>query len=172
MTGQDRRAQRRAGFFSLLAALAVLAIGGGVWFGVQAHALSGGNAALADPAATTEVAEEVGAAVKSIMSYNYRDLERPERAAERVLIGKAAEQYAAALDEVRELAEQEKWVRSTTVRTAGVRELRDDYAQVLVLVDQQMMEEGAETQKSTTAFFDIEAQQIGGSWKITSITAM
>lgn len=164
-----RHIRRRAGFFALIAALAVLAMGAAIWFAVQTQLMRGGNTALAEPDATAEVTDEIGDAVKAVFTYNYEDPERSQRAAERLLVGEAVDQYDTAFDEVRDSADEKELVRSSTVRVAGVQELQDDDAQMLVLVDQQTRRNDIEAQESSTVFLDIEAERVDGEWKIVSM---
>ncbi|MER7865374.1 hypothetical protein ABTX61_40130 [Amycolatopsis japonica] len=156
-----------------LVAIIVLAGGCAVWFGIQAFSLgSDGNAALVDQAATAEVADQVGAGVKAVFSYDYSNLARTERAAADVLIGEATGQYRDQFASARKRAEEGKLVRTTTVRSLGVRSLRGDQAEVLLFLDQQTMTAGGGTPQSTVSQLSVTAQRVDGRWKISQLVPL
>ncbi|GAB3481431.1 hypothetical protein [Amycolatopsis cihanbeyliensis] len=173
--------ESRASLLAVLAAVLVLATGCAVWFAFEAATLRSGdpetgdpeaNAALVDVPATEEVTEQVGAAVKAIFSYDYNNFARTERAASRVLVGEAVEQYQASFAAARKQATEQRLVRSTTIRAIGVRELRGDQARVLVFLDQQTLRAGDNREDPTTAHLDILAKHVAGQWKIATLAAL
>ncbi|MEU8419130.1 hypothetical protein AB0C24_40530 [Amycolatopsis japonica] len=156
-----------------LIAITVLAAGCAVWFGFQASSLgSDGNAALVDQAATAEVADQVGAGVKAVFSYDYSNLARTERAAADVLTGEATGQYRDQFASARKRAEEGKLVRTTTVRSLGVRSLRGDQAEVLLFLDQQTMTAGGGAPQSTVSQLSVTAQRVDGRWKISQLVPL
>ncbi|MBK1788373.1 hypothetical protein JHE00_28930 [Prauserella sp. ASG 168] len=158
-----------------LVAVLVLAIGAAVWSGLEAQRLRdpGGNVALADEAATREVAEQVSAGLKAIFSYDYNNLARTERAADDVLVGRAVEQYARSFADAKARAQEQRLVRTTTVRSVGVQELAGSEARVVVLVDQQTLHTAEDNrQDTTTAALTVAATRAGGSWKLSSLTPL
>ncbi|PXY19751.1 hypothetical protein [Prauserella muralis] len=160
---------------AVLAAVIVLAAGAAVWSGLQARQLraAGDNVALADPVATREVTRQVTGALKSIFSYDYNNLARTERAAERVLAGEAVEQYGRSFAAAKAQARDGKLVRTTTVRSLGVRSLTAQRAHLLALLDQQTLHTaGNDRQESATAVLVVTAENTGGQWKITSLTSV
>ncbi|MBN6041559.1 hypothetical protein JYK18_42340 [Amycolatopsis sp. 195334CR] len=167
---------RLATSIAVLVAVVVLAAGCAVWFGVEAGRLSEGdpsaNLALVDAAATAEVTDQVGDAVKAIFSYDYANLDRTERAAGGLLVDKAVTQYRDSFAAAKRQAEAEKLVRTTTIRSTGVRELRADSARLLVFLDQQTLRPGENGQTSSAAHLDVHAKKIDGSWKIAELTAL
>jgi Mce-associated membrane protein len=165
-------AGRRATLLAVLAAIIVLAAGFAVYAGLQARGFDGSNDAVADLAATTEVTDQVGAGVKAIFSYDYSNLARTERAAAGYLVEGAVAQYAASFDAAKKAATDQKLIRSTTIRSIGVRDLRDDSARVLVFLDQQTLRTAENQQSSAGAYLDITAKKIDGGWKIASMTAL
>ncbi len=157
----------------LLIAIAALATGCAVWFGLQASWLgSDGNAALVDLAATTEVGDQVGTGVKAVFSYDYSNLARTERAAADVLTGEAAGQYRDQFASARKRAEEQKLVRTTTVRSLGVRSLRGDEAEVLLFLDQQTITAGGTAPQSSVSQLSVTAVRIDGRWKISRLTPL
>ncbi len=157
----------------ILAAIIVLAAGCAVWFGVQASSLaSDDNAALVDQTVTAEVADQVGAGVKAVFSYDYSNLMRTERAAADVLVGDATGQYRDQFASARKRAEEQKLVRTTTVRSLGVRSLRGDSAEVLLFLDQQTLAAGGGAPQSSVSQLSVTAVRVDGRWKLSSLTAL
>lgn len=168
--GADRRGpSRTATWLAVLTAVTVLAGAAAAWFAVEERRLRGGNAAFADPAATTAVVEETTAMVQGLLSYSHRDLARTERVAEESLVGRAAEQYRSTFDKVLARADEEETVRATTVREVGVRELDDARARVLVFVDQQTIPADGGAGGSETACLELELRRIDGAWRIARL---
>jgi Mce-associated membrane protein len=164
--------QRRATLLASLAAVIVLAAGFAVWAGLESSGSDTGNTAVADRAATAEVTDQVGTGVKAVFSYDYSNLPRTERAAAGVLVEGAAAQYQSTLAAAEKQATDQKLVRSTTIRSIGVRELRGENARLLVFVDQQTIKTVENQQTSSAAYLDITAKKIDGTWKITTFTAL
>lgn len=157
----------------ILTAIIALATGCAVWFGLQASSLgSDGNAALVDQAATAEVADQIGAGVKAVFSYDYSNLARTERAAADILVGDATGQYRDQFTSARKRAEEQKLVRTTTVRSLGVSSLRGDQAEVLLFLDQQTLTAAGGAPQSSVAQLSVAAVRIDGRWKISRLTAL
>ncbi|MCU1680691.1 MAG: hypothetical protein JWQ81_1430 [Amycolatopsis sp.] len=163
----------RVDLVSVLTGVVVLALGCSVWFGFQAHALTSGdptaNAALVDTATTGEVTDQVGAAVKAVFSYDYSDLARTERAAADVLVDSAATTYHASLAAAEKQSTSEKLVRTTTIRSIGVRELSGDQATVLLFLDQQTLHTVGNQHDSTGAQLLVTAKRVDGRWKLATL---
>ncbi|MEU7315816.1 hypothetical protein [Streptomyces sp. NPDC007083] len=94
------------------------------------------NSALADAARTSEVKGEVSSAVNALFSYDHTHPEKNERAADRLLTGRAVEQHRALLARVRAQDRAQKLVLTTTVTDSAVTELEGDRARVLLFADQ------------------------------------
>ncbi|WP_410654548.1 hypothetical protein [Amycolatopsis sp. lyj-112] len=157
----------------ILAAIIAVATGCAVWFGLQASSLgSDGNAAMVDQAATAEVADQVGAGVKAVFSYDYSNLARTERAAADVLVGDATGQYRDQFASARKRAEEQKLVRTTTVRSLGVSSLRGDQAEILLFLDQQTLTTAGGAPQSSVAQLSVSAVRIDGRWKISRLTPL
>lgn len=163
---------RRATILAALTAVIVLSSGVAVWSWSQARASHGGNAAVADAAATAGVTDQVSAAVKQIFSYDYANLDRTERAASRLLVGAAVAQYQANFAAAKEQAVARKLVRTTTIGSIGVRELTAQDARLLVFLDQQTLNTVTNEQTSSVAAVDVEAKKVDGAWKIAGMTAL
>ncbi|MEU3274153.1 hypothetical protein ABZ639_25215 [Saccharomonospora sp. NPDC006951] len=174
-SGAGRILSRRATIMAVLAAVIVLAVGVAVWSFVEAGRLSApaDNLAVADERATREVKDQVSAGLKAVLSYDYNNLARTERAAETLLIDAAVDQYDAEFAEVGERARQERIVRTSTVRSAGVAELSPTEATVLVFLDQQTVyPEDGNRLESGTAVVEVTARKQDGGWKIAELNGL
>lgn len=160
---------------TLLAVLAVLLGGFAGVAASRASALHGTvathNTALTDTAATSEVKGQIAEAVNAVFSYDYADTARTDAAAKRLLTGKAVQQYAAMLADVRAQAPAQKLVLTTTVTDTGVETIDGDRAHVLVFADQRNTSTAKAGAGSTyaAAMFAVDAVHQGGTWKIASI---
>jgi Mce-associated membrane protein len=156
-----------------LAGVAVFALGCAAWFGLQAQALKpGDNQALVDSAATSQMTAEIGAGVKAIFSYDYSDLARTERAAGAMLVDEAVAQYRDSFAAAKKQAEEQKLVRTTTVRSVGVRQLRGDEAEVLLFLDQQTVHTVENAQESAGTRLSVTARKVAGRWRIAGLTPL
>lgn len=169
-----RRVSRRASLLAGLVAALVLLSSAAVWFAIEANRLRAGdpeaNAALVDADTTAQVIEQISSAVEAIFSYNYAYPERTHRAAERVLLEEAQRQFEAKLAEASKQAKDRKLIRTANVRAIGVRSLHDGTARVLVFLDQQTLFSAKNKQSSSTAYLEIVAKKVGGSWKIAKMS--
>ncbi|MFG1806431.1 hypothetical protein [Streptomyces sp. NPDC049040] len=129
------------------------------------------NTALTDTARTSEVKGQIAAAVNAVFSYDYADTARTDAAARRLLTGKAVQQYAGMLAEVRTQAPAQKLVLTTTVTDTGVETIDGDRAHVLVFADQRNTSTAKAGAGSTyaAAMFAVDAVHQDGTWKIASI---
>ncbi|MGW0522028.1 hypothetical protein [Crossiella sp. NPDC003009] len=167
---------RAGGGFPLVTVLSVvlvLATGLAVWAGIAASALRpSDNSALVDNATTDLVLRQVTDAVRDTFSYDHADTGRTEQAANRVLTDRAIEQYRELFAEVRKVAPEQKLVLTTTIRAAGVRELRGDRATVLVFVDQQMLRTRDNAQNSGAAQLEVGVRREGEAWRIVELRVL
>jgi Mce-associated membrane protein len=177
-TGPWRTRPGRATVLTAALALLTVLLGGLAAFSAsRASALhdpvATGNAALTDTARTSEVKGAVTQAVNAVFSYDYADTARTDSAAERVLTGRAVQQYATMLAQVRAQAPAQKLVLTTTVTDTGVESLTADRARVLVFADQRNTATArSATPASTTyaaAMFAVDAVRQDGTWKIAAI---
>lgn len=160
---------------ALLAALTVLLGGFAALAASRTAALhdsvAGHNTALTDTARTSEVKGQIAQAVNAVFSYDYADPARTDTAAKRLLTGKAVQQYAAMLAEVRKQAPVQKLVLTTTVTDTGVTTIDGDRAHVLVFADQRNTSTAKAGAGSTyaAAMFTVDAVRQGGTWRIAAI---
>ncbi|NJP44657.1 nuclear transport factor 2 family protein [Actinacidiphila epipremni] len=160
---------------ALLAALTVLLGGFAALAASRTAALHDSvaehNTALTDTARTSEVKGQIAQAVNAVFSYDYADPARTDTAAKRLLTGKAVQQYAAMLAEVRKQAPVQKLVLTTTVTDTGVTTIDGDRAHVLVFADQRNTSTAKAGAGSTyaAAMFTVDAVRQGGTWRIAAI---
>nr|WSX74175.1 hypothetical protein OH826_10020 [Streptomyces sp. NBC_00899]WSX79761.1 hypothetical protein OH826_41490 [Streptomyces sp. NBC_00899] len=160
---------------TLLAVLAVLLGGFAAVAASRASALhdtvATHNTALTDTARTSEVKGQIAEAVNAVFSYDYADTARTDAAARRLLTGKAVQQYAGMLAEVRAQAPAQKLVLTTTVTDTGVAAIDGDRAHVLVFADQRNTSTAKAGAGSTyaAAMFAVDAVHQDGIWRIASI---
>lgn len=161
---------------ALLALLTVLLGGFAAFAASRASSLhdgaSTGNTALTDNARTSEVKGTIAQDVNAVFSYDYADTARTDQAAKRVLTGKAVQQYAAMIAQVKAQAPARKLVLTTTVTDTGVEMIDGDRARVLVYADQgnTSTAKGAAADSTyAAAMFAVDAVHQGGTWKIASL---
>ncbi|WP_333769841.1 hypothetical protein [Streptomyces sp. IBSBF 2435] len=160
---------------TLLAVLTVLLGGFAAVAANRASALHGSvaahNTALTDTARTSAIKGMIAEAVNAVFSYDYADTARTDAAAKRLLTGKAVQQYASMLAEVRAQAPAQKLVLTTTVTDTGVETVDGGRAHVLVFADQRNTSTAKAGAGSTyaAAMFAVDAVRQDGTWKIAAI---
>jgi Mce-associated membrane protein len=170
-----RRPSRTALLAAVLALLTVLLGGFAAWAAGRASDLRGsadtGNTALTDTARTSELKGTIAQDVDAIFSYDYADTVRTDDAAKRVLTGRAVQQYAALLAQVRAQAPVQKLVLTTTVTDTGVEMIDGDRARVLVFADQRNTSTAAKGGGTAyaAAMFAVDAVRQGGAWRISAV---
>jgi len=160
----------------LLGVLTVLFGGLAVWFADEADGVRGragaGNAALTEPARTSEVTGQITDAVNALFSYDYANPAKTQEAESRLLTGRAIGQYESMLAQVRAQAPKQKLVLTTTVTDSAVELLEGDRARLLVFADQRNT---GTTRKDTTyaaAMLAVDAARRDGAWKITNLDTL
>ncbi|MEE4544193.1 hypothetical protein V2S66_19715 [Streptomyces sp. V4-01] len=171
---RPRRPSRTAVVAAALALLTVLLGGFAAWAAARASDLrdtaATGNTALTDTARTSEVKGAIAQDVDAVFSYDYADTARTDAAARKMLTGKAVQQYAAMLAQVRAQAPAQKLVLTTTVTDSGVEAIDGDRARVLVFADQRNTSTAAGGGSTyAAAMFAVDAVRQGGTWKIASL---
>ncbi|WP_326595728.1 hypothetical protein [Streptomyces sp. NBC_01803] len=181
-SGRGRRRRARRGRLSrllpgrrtLVVALLALTLLAGAGLFVRAAQLEDsdatGNLALADTEATDGVAGEVTNALRTVFSYTPETIAETERRAGDLLAGSAADEYAELMAEVRDLAADQRLSLTTTVVRAGVRDLTEDRAHLLVFLDQ-VAQRAGEDPTTTAAQLSVTAQRVDDRWQITEITS-
>ncbi|WP_167152319.1 MULTISPECIES: hypothetical protein [Streptomyces] len=130
------------------------------------------NAALTDPARTSEVKGQTEKAVAALFSYNYADSGPADKAASTLLTGKAVQQHRDMLAAVRAQAKDQKLVLTTTVTESGVEMIDGSRARVLVYADQSSTRTAGKKPETTyaAAMFAVDvARGSNGTWQISGI---
>lgn len=182
----------------LCCAVLTLVLGGFAgWAAAEAGALrdasSARNTALADAGRTSEVKGEVTSAVNALFSYDHAAPGRTERAAKRLLTGRAVAQHRELLAPVRRQSGEQRIVLTTTVTDSAVTALEGDRARVLLFADQHSARtaggkagaKGAERKKGKKgkaekddgatyagAMLAVNAVHQDGRWKIAAIDTL
>ncbi|WP_225845102.1 hypothetical protein [Streptomyces sp. HPF1205] len=161
---------------AVLALLTVLLGGFAAWAAGRASDLRGSladrNTALTDNTRTSEVKGSVSQAVDAVFSYDYADTARTDKAAAKVLTGRAVRQYASMIARVKAQAAARKTVLTTTVTDAGVEMIDGDRARLLLYADQRNTGTAKGSAGDTAyaaAMFAVDAVEQDGTWKIASI---
>ncbi|MEV8126356.1 hypothetical protein AB0P07_20010 [Streptomyces sp. NPDC085944] len=147
-----RRGRLRPPLLVLLCALTVLLGGFAGWAHARAEGLRSeparSNTALTDLARTSEIKGQVTKAVDRLFSYDHTDPGALDKAAKDLLTGKAADQHRELLADVRERADAQKAVITTTVTDSAVERIDGDRARVLVYADQSSVATGGKKSKA------------------------
>lgn len=163
---------KRPTLLAVLAAAFVVLTACAVVFAVQAADLrEPPNRALVDVAATDAVADRVSADLKAVFSYDHANLARTERAVDLALTGAAEREFRREFASAAKRAERGKLVRSTSVRSIGVRSLTPERATLLVFLDQQEIRPGKPA-RSSTATLDVTAVKLPQGWRIAAIETL
>ncbi|MGW2858667.1 hypothetical protein [Streptomyces sp. NPDC001205] len=130
------------------------------------------NAALTDPARTSEVKGQTAKAVAALFSYNYADPAPADKAASTLLTGTAVQQHRDMLATVRSQAKDQKLVLTTTVTDSGVEMIDGSRARVLVYADQSSTRTSGKKPETSyaAAMFAVDVVRGSGStWRISGI---
>ncbi|MGH3948578.1 MAG: hypothetical protein ACRDSE_05575 [Pseudonocardiaceae bacterium] len=130
------------------------------------------NLAMVDPAATANVKQEVSAAVETLFSYDYKNIEKTEQAANDLLANEEVRNtYNGLMGEVKRNAPKQQLIVTTQVSRIAVIDLSDDTARLLVFVDQSAQRGGQEEPSAAGGQLTVSAQKVDGTWKITGLDA-
>lgn len=172
--GRSRRpGPARATVLGALAAVCVVLAAAAAWTALGALSATPDDRAHIDGPATERVSEDIAAGVAAVLSYDHADLGRTSRAAERVLAGDALRRHRASFTEIERAAQRpghRDLVRSTTVRSVGVRTLTGGRAEALVLADRRDLDERMRPRSSSVVWVEVVAVRSAGAWRITEMT--
>ncbi|MFE1951259.1 hypothetical protein ACFW9D_12400 [Streptomyces sp. NPDC059524] len=146
------------------------------WAFHRAQSLDAGaaarNAALSDPARTSEVKGQAEKAVEALFSYDQADPGAARAAADRLLTGKAVEQHRKLLAPVLAQAEKQKTVVTTTVTDSAVERIDGPRARVLVFADQSSTGTAAKSDTAANyagAMLAVDLVRKDGRWRVSGI---
>lgn len=171
---REIRENRRGPLLPVALGIATLVLGGlAAWFGTEAHSLTSipaaGNSALTDAAATSAVRSQVGSAVATLFSYDYRNPGPTTRAEKRLLTGPAVGQYAKLFAQVHKNAPGQKLIVTTAITSVGVEMLTGNQARLLIFATETDTRTGGGQSASAAAMLAVNAVRQGSTWKIEGI---
>ncbi|HEV7471669.1 MAG TPA: hypothetical protein VGO23_18075 [Pseudonocardia sp.] len=154
--------------------LALVAVAAGVTWYQMRNTAAAQNSALTDVAATAQVSQQLGDAVKVVYSYDFNRLDENESAARDVITPEFAAQFDQLFGQVRQLAPQQQAVVTATIAQSAVREIAGDRAVVLVFLDQQATRAASGDQPQQLAAagrLTVTGQLVDGRWRIAAVRA-
>jgi len=167
---------RRFALEWVVVAFAVLFIAVGATGLVAAHQLRHRpeltNTALIDPVGTAQVQSAVSQALTKVLSYDYANPAPTQQAAQQLLAGAARGQYDTLFSTLEKKAPGQKLVLTAEVQSAGVKTLTRDTATLLVFLDQASQRVTDKQASVSAAELQVDAERIGGVWKVTGITPL
>lgn len=170
--GDGKRDSRNKSIYLLTAALALvfaLISGFFTWQYVDTKMLTG-NEALSDAVATSQVKEDITAAVETLLSYNYAQIEEHEKAAKQILVtDEVRAEFERLYGDVKKRAPEQKIVLTTKVSYAAVMELDGEQARLLIFVEQVAARDKSEERSTGGGQLTVNAQQQDGKWRIAGI---
>lgn len=174
-----RRSRRTTYAVGALCVLTLLLGGFAGWAHARADSLreqpARQNTALTDLSATSEIKGQTARAVAALFSYDHAEPEAFDKAARTLLTGKAVAQHRDLFADVRDRADQQKAVITTTVTDSGVERVDGDRARVLVYADQSSVGTAAKSGKADDqgtyagAMFAVDVVRRDGRWLVSGI---
>lgn len=127
------------------------------------------NRALLDQRQTAGVAEVVSRQLAQVLSYDHQNPEATRAFADQYLSGQAREQYDTLFQSLQERAPGQKLVLTAQVQVAGVQQLSDTTAELLVFLDQSSTRATDQQATVSAAQVAITAERSGKTWTITGL---
>lgn len=127
------------------------------------------NRAQLDKAIQEDVITVVSRGLTQVLSYDYNQPEATRAFADQVLDGQAREEYDTLFASLQDRAPGQKLTLTAQVQIAGVEELSDSKAKLLVFVDQKSLRKEDEEASVSAAQLDITAERKGATWVITGL---
>lgn len=127
------------------------------------------NRALLDKRQTSGVAEVVSRQLAQVLSYDHQNPEATRAFADQYLSGQARDQYDTLFESLQQRAPGQKLVLTAQVQVAGVQQLSDTKAEVLVFLDQSSTRATDQQATVSAAQVAITAERKGNTWTITGL---
>ncbi|NIJ14236.1 Mce-associated membrane protein [Saccharomonospora amisosensis] len=170
----SKRPPRRFGY----AAVALLLVVGLVFSGLAVlfkfrHgevASATDNTALVDVATTAQVKQAMSEAAESLFSVDFNDLNKTQRAADRLLVNdEVKRKYDALMGQVREIAPKQKMVVTVKATRSAVVQLDGDRAKVMVYIDQTATRTDNNQTSAGGAAMWLTTERRDGEWKVVNM---
>lgn len=168
------RKPRRIGY----AAVAALLVAGLVFSGLAVlfkyrHgevASATDNSALVDVATTAQVKQAMSEAAEALFSVDFNDLDKTQRAADRLLVNdEVKRKYDALMGQVREVAPKQKMVVTVKATRSAVVRLDGDRAKVMVYIDQTATRTDTDQTSAGGAAMWLMTERRDGEWKVVNM---
>ncbi|MEU8251467.1 hypothetical protein [Nonomuraea sp. NPDC048916] len=147
---------------AVLAVLAVLLVGAGLWIGAQAReeqARADDRRAVLDAAGTHAV---------NLLSLHYKTIDADVRRILTTSTGGAREEYERNLQRLKSTTVASKVMQDGVLRATGLVSLSEDTASVLVVADVDIRWEGSKTPPQDRFYrWSMELTKVGGVWLVS-----
>ena len=130
------------------------------------------NRALLDETTSKGVITVVSRGLTQVLSYDYTQPDATRAFADQVLSGQARKEYDTLFASLQERAPGQQLTLTAQVQVAGVQELTDSKATLLVFIDQRSSREQDDEASVSAAQLSITAERSGSTWKITGLETL
>lgn len=127
------------------------------------------NRAMLDKSIQEGMVADVSRGLTQVLSYDYSQPDATRAFADQVLEGQAREEYDTLFASLQERAPGQKLTLTAQVQVAGVEELSDDKATLLVFVDQKSLRKKDQEASVSAAQLAVTAERSGDTWVITGL---
>lgn len=127
------------------------------------------NRAQLDKSAQESVVTIVSRGLAQVLSYDYQQPDATRAFADQILDGQAREEYDELFKSLEERAPGQKLTMTAQVQVAGVKELSDSKATLLVFVDQRSSRKADDEASASAAQLSVTAERKGDTWVITGL---
>lgn len=146
----------------------------GVSAAAQENDTGPGNRALIDDDATGEALDAATSLSEDLFTFTHTDLDAHKATFARLTTGDFSREYSAVFDEIVTQARSQQLSVTSTVRDAAVRLLNgddraDDWAKVLVFLDQTGTAGATNAETTSHAMFSVTVERVDGEWKVAGI---
>jgi Mce-associated membrane protein len=167
----DRRQVRLLFVMAVLAVVltALSVVFGMVWNSARESGPTA-NQAFVDSGETSALVGQVTNAIITVYSYDYTQLTENEAASRLVITGRFEREFDKVFAPVKQRAPQEQAEVRTSVPAVAVTQLRGDRARLLMMVNQSGTRGPDKQVTGATARLVVDAERVGGRWKIAEVT--
>lgn len=130
------------------------------------------NRALLDTTRQSGVITSVTRGLTEVLSYDYTQPTATQAFADQVLSGQARDQFDTLFASLKERAPGQKLTLSALVQVAGVEQLSNEKAKLLVFLDQSSTRAEDDQKSVSAAQLSVTAERKGRTWVITGLTPL